>query len=80
MISQGFKRDNIDTTLFTTGEKDNLIIVWVYVDDNVFESKNDKLCEEFASIIQKEFEIAWWKSWIFFSLQIKQEFDIMLWT
>lgn len=53
MISQGFKRDNIDTTLFTIGEKDNLIIVWVYVDDIVFELKNDKLCENFHMLFKK---------------------------
>lgn len=51
LISQGFKMSNVDTTLFTKGKKSNLIIVQVYVDDIMFRSKDDKLWEEFTTLI-----------------------------
>lgn len=35
-----------------------MVTVQVYVDEIVFGSKNTKLCEEFATIIKKEFEIS----------------------
>lgn len=53
--------------------KKNLIIVQVYVDNMVYELKNDKLCEEFAILVKKEFEIIMMGEFIFFlGLQINK--------
>lgn len=57
LFSHGLKSSNINTTLLAKGYMDNLIIVQVYSDDIVFESKNAKLCEEFSTLMKKEFEM-----------------------
>lgn len=51
-----------------------MIIAQVYVVDIVFGSKNDKLCEEFATLTKKEFEMSMMGELNFFlGFQIKQD-------
>ena len=52
----------------------NLIIVQIYVDDIIFGSTNEKMCEEFSGLMQSEFEMSMMGELRFFlGLQIKQE-------
>lgn len=54
------------------GEKEKLIIVQIYGDGIEFGSKNDKLCEEFATLMKKKFEMSMMGELNFFlGLQIK---------
>lgn len=64
LVSQRFKRGNVDTTLFTKCEKNNLTIV--YVDDILFGLKNDKLGEQFAILMEKEFQMIMMRELNFF--------------
>lgn len=46
----------------------------MYVDDIVFGSKNDKLCDEFTTLTKKEFEMSIMEELNFFlGFQIKQD-------
>lgn len=53
---------------------EKLIIVQVYMDDIVSESKNAELCEEFSTLMKKQFEMSMMGEMNFFlGLQIKQD-------
>jgi len=76
LIKNNFSRGNIDTTLFRKDDKSNFLIVQIYVDDIIFGSTNEKMCEEFSSLMQCEFEMSMIGELRFFlGLQIKQEND-----
>ncbi|GJT27699.1 retrovirus-related pol polyprotein from transposon TNT 1-94 [Tanacetum coccineum] len=47
----------VDNTLFTKKKDSNLIIVQIYVDDIIFGSTYQELCDDFAKIMNDEFEI-----------------------
>jgi len=50
-----------------------VILVQIYVDDIIFGSSSDKLCEEFVKAMQEEFEMLMMGELSFFlGLQIKQ--------
>ncbi|GJS42862.1 copia protein [Tanacetum coccineum] len=66
----------IDNTLFTKKSKSHLIIVQIYVDDIVFGSTSQNLCDDFAKILHDEFEMSMMGEFNFFlGLQIKQMED-----
>nr|GEX55480.1 hypothetical protein [Tanacetum cinerariifolium] len=66
----------VDNTLFTKKKSLNLIIVQIYVDDIIFYSTCQDMCDEFAKIMHDEFEISMMGELnIFFGLQIKQMED-----
>ena len=46
-----FKRENIDTTLFIKNKSNKLLIIHIYVDDIIFDTTNESLCEEFTKLI-----------------------------
>ena len=51
----------------------NILIVQIYVDDIVFGSTDEKLCQEFSKAMQGEFEMSLMGELNFFlGLQIKQ--------
>jgi len=55
-----------DKTLFIKKNKDGIILVQVYVDDIIFESTNEDMCEVFIEAMKSEFESheeSWWVSW-----------------
>ncbi|GJR11630.1 retrovirus-related pol polyprotein from transposon TNT 1-94 [Tanacetum coccineum] len=70
----------IDNTLFTKKKSSNLIIVQIYVDDIIFGSTCQDMCDEFVKIMHGEFEMSMMGELNFFlGLQIKQmEDDIFL--
>ncbi|GJR99942.1 copia protein [Tanacetum coccineum] len=66
----------VDNTLFTKKSKSYLIIVQIYVDDIIFGSTSQNLCDDFAKIMHDEFEMSMMGELNFFlGLQIKQMED-----
>ena len=45
-------------TLFTKGDKGDLILCQIYVDDIIFGSPNIHLCKNFVASMTKNFEIS----------------------
>jgi hypothetical protein len=73
LLEKGFRREKIDTTLFTKTKNDDILIVQIYVDDIIFGSTNENMCSEFLKIMQKEFEMSMMGELNFFlGLQIKE--------
>ncbi|KAJ9542343.1 hypothetical protein OSB04_028849 [Centaurea solstitialis] len=76
LLSKGFKRGTIDTTLFLKKEGDDLLLVQIYVDDIIFGSTNPKLCTKFSKIMETEFEMSMMGELNFFlGIQVKQNPD-----
>ncbi|KAJ9556466.1 hypothetical protein OSB04_011080 [Centaurea solstitialis] len=76
LLSKGFKRDTIDTTLFLKKEGDDLLLVQIYVDDIIFGSTNPELCTKFSKIMETEFEMSMMGELNFFlGIQVKQNPD-----
>nr|GEV86071.1 copia protein [Tanacetum cinerariifolium] len=48
----------VDNTLFTKKKDSNLIVVQIYVDDIIFGSTCQEMCDDFAKIMHDEFEIS----------------------
>ncbi|GJS83134.1 retrovirus-related pol polyprotein from transposon TNT 1-94 [Tanacetum coccineum] len=68
----------VDNTLFTKILKSHLIIVQIYVDDIMFGSTCQNLCDDFAKIMHDKFEMSMMGELNFFlGLQIKQMEDGM---
>nr|GEU71349.1 retrovirus-related Pol polyprotein from transposon TNT 1-94 [Tanacetum cinerariifolium] len=66
----------VDNTLFTKKKSSNLIIVQIYVDDIIFGSTYQDMCDEFAKIMHDEFQMSMMGELNFFiGLQIKQMDD-----
>ncbi|GJY58386.1 retrovirus-related pol polyprotein from transposon TNT 1-94, partial [Tanacetum coccineum] len=76
LIKHEYKMGMVDNTLFTQKESSNLIIVQIYVDDIIFGSTCEDMCDEFAKIMHDEFEKSMMCELNFFlGLQIKQMED-----
>ena len=58
LLSQGYNRGTSDRTLFIKKKKENIILVQVYVDDIIFGSTNEKMCEAFVEAMKSEFEMS----------------------
>ncbi|GKD53847.1 retrovirus-related pol polyprotein from transposon TNT 1-94 [Tanacetum coccineum] len=66
----------IDNILFTKKKSSNLIIVPIYVDDIIFGTTCQDMCDEFGKIMHDEFEMIMMGELNFFpGLQIKQMED-----
>ncbi|KAJ9538190.1 hypothetical protein OSB04_030923 [Centaurea solstitialis] len=76
LLSKGFKRGTIDTTLFLKKEGDDLLLVQIYVDDIIFGPTNPELCTKFSKIMETEFEMSMMGELNFFlGIQVKQNPD-----
>ncbi|GKB17537.1 retrovirus-related pol polyprotein from transposon TNT 1-94 [Tanacetum coccineum] len=76
LIKHEYKMGMVDNTLFTKKKSSNLIIVQIYVDDIIFGSTCQDMCDKFAKIIHDEFEMSMMGELNFFpGLQIKQMED-----
>jgi hypothetical protein len=58
LITNGFKVEKADPTLFTKTIAKELFVCQVYVDDIIFGSTNKSTCEEFSRIMIQKFEMA----------------------
>ncbi|GJR95872.1 retrovirus-related pol polyprotein from transposon TNT 1-94 [Tanacetum coccineum] len=73
LIKREYSMRMVDNTLFTKKSKSHLIIVQIYVDDIIFSSTSQNLCDDFAKIMHDEFEISMiWELNFLLGLQIKQ--------
>ncbi|KAD7117240.1 hypothetical protein E3N88_04508 [Mikania micrantha] len=58
LLANGYTRGAIDQTLFVRKDKDDLILVQIYVDDIIFGSTSSALCKEFEGVMKKKFEMS----------------------
>ncbi|KAI4312534.1 hypothetical protein MLD38_037340 [Melastoma candidum] len=73
LIEKGYRKGKVDTTLFLKKHGTELLIVQIYVDDIIFGSTNNTLCNEFAEHMKGEFEMSMMGELTFFlGLQIRQ--------
>ncbi|KAK8624782.1 hypothetical protein V6N13_089668 [Hibiscus sabdariffa] len=76
LVEKGFSKGKVDTTLFIKNDGKDILVVQIYVDDIIFGSTNELLCQDFAKWIQGEFEMSMMGELSFFlGLQIKQRKD-----
>ncbi|GJW20717.1 retrovirus-related pol polyprotein from transposon TNT 1-94 [Tanacetum coccineum] len=76
LIKHNYTMRMVDNTLFTKKKISNLIIVQIYVDDIIFGSTCQELCDDFAKIMHDEYEMSMMGELNFFlGLQIKQVVD-----
>ncbi|GJS08935.1 retrovirus-related pol polyprotein from transposon TNT 1-94 [Tanacetum coccineum] len=76
LIKHEYSIGTVDNTLFTKKSKSHLIIVQIYVEDIIFGSTSQNLCDDFAKIMHDEFEMSIMRELHFFlGLQIKQMED-----
>ena len=72
LLLQGYRRGKTDKTLFIKRACDDIILVQVYVDDIIFGSTNEILCEQIVKAMQGEFEMSMMEELNYFlGLQIK---------
>jgi len=73
LLSHAYERGKTDKTLFIKKVFNDTILVQVYVDDIIFGSTNQNLCEQFVRAMQGEFEMSMMGELNYFlGLQIKQ--------
>ncbi|GJY81441.1 retrovirus-related pol polyprotein from transposon TNT 1-94 [Tanacetum coccineum] len=73
LIKHDYSMGMVDNTLFTKKKDSNIIIVQIYVDDIIFGSTCQEMCDDFAKIMHDEFEMSMMGELNFFlGLQIKQ--------
>ena len=74
-MKSGFTRGKVNNTLFINYRNDNLLLVHIYI-DIIFGPTNLFLCDEFSTLMQKEFQINMMGELShFLGLQIKQTKD-----
>src|SRR6266498_5803125 len=73
---KGFKIGRVNTTLFTKTIGNDLFICQIYVNDIIFGSTNNVLCDEFSKMMFEEFEMSMiGELTMFLGFQIKQMKD-----
>nr|GFC05980.1 retrotransposon protein, putative, unclassified [Tanacetum cinerariifolium] len=72
----GFTVGTIDQTLFIRRQREDFIIVQVYVNDIIFGSSNPQLCREFEALMHEKFQMsAMGEPNLFLGLQVLQKED-----
>nr|GEU70275.1 retrovirus-related Pol polyprotein from transposon TNT 1-94 [Tanacetum cinerariifolium] len=73
LISKDFSKGSVDPTLFIRRNRNDLLLVQIYVDDIIFAASTPKLCELFAKIMCSKFKMSMMEKISFFlGLQISQ--------
>nr|GEZ82875.1 putative ribonuclease H-like domain-containing protein [Tanacetum cinerariifolium] len=76
LLDNGFRRGTINKTLFIKKDRDDILLVQVYVDDIIFGSTKKFFCDEFEQIMDKRFQMSSIGELTFFlGLQVKQKDD-----
>ena len=76
LFESGFTRGTIDKTLFYINNGNDLLLVQIYVDDIIFGSTNDKLCQIFSKLMQSRYQMSMMGELSYFlGLQVKQTDD-----
>ena len=58
LLKNGFTRGKIDPTLFTKENGNDILVVQIYVDDIIFGSTDESLCEWFSKCMHSEFDLS----------------------
>ena len=58
LLENGFTRGTIDKTMFWINKGNDLLLVQIYVDDIIFGSTNDKLCQKFSKLMQSRYQMS----------------------
>jgi len=66
LLSNCFERGTSDITLFYKKQKDDILLVQIYVDDIIFGSTKDKYCKDFEELMKSEFEMSMMRELTFF--------------
>ena len=73
LTTHEYIRGHVDTTLFIKRMNTEMIVVQIYVDDIIFGSSDQTLCNEFTELMQHEFERSLMGELTYFlGLQVKQ--------
>ncbi|GJU47335.1 putative ribonuclease H-like domain-containing protein [Tanacetum coccineum] len=76
LLKSGYKRGTIDKTLFIKKDKNDIMLVQVYVDDIIFGSTKRSWCDEFEALMKSRFQMSSIGELTFFlGLQVKQKED-----
>ncbi|GJR39702.1 uncharacterized mitochondrial protein-like protein [Tanacetum coccineum] len=76
LLDNGFQRGKIDKTLFIRRDKGDILLVQVYVDDIIFGSTKNSLCNAFEKLMHEKFQMSSMGELTFFlGLQVKQKKD-----
>ncbi|GJT65728.1 putative ribonuclease H-like domain-containing protein [Tanacetum coccineum] len=72
----GYKRGTIDKTLFIKKDKNDIMLVHVYVDDIIFGSTKKSWCDEFEALMKSRFQMSsMGELTLFLRLQVKKKED-----
>nr|GEW21323.1 putative ribonuclease H-like domain-containing protein [Tanacetum cinerariifolium] len=76
LLDNGFHKVKIDQTLFIKRQKEDIMLVQVYVDDIIFGSNKKELCTEFEKLMHDKLQMSSIGELTFFlGLQVKQKSD-----
>ncbi|KAJ9544511.1 hypothetical protein OSB04_024218 [Centaurea solstitialis] len=76
LLENDFTRGVIDKTLFIKREKQEILLVQIYVDDIIFGSTKSSMCKEFEDLMHKKFKMSAMGELTFFlGLQVAQKTD-----
>ncbi|GKF09581.1 putative ribonuclease H-like domain-containing protein, partial [Tanacetum coccineum] len=76
LLKSGYRRGTIDKTLFIKKDKNDIMLVQVYVDDIIFGSTKRSWCDEFEALMKSRFQMSPMGELTFFlGLQVKQKED-----
>jgi hypothetical protein len=76
LLSCGYVRGQVDSTLFIKKRGRDYLLVQVYVDDIIFGSTDEELCREFEQVMKDRFEMSAMGEMSFFlGLQVDQKED-----
>nr|GFB32907.1 retrovirus-related Pol polyprotein from transposon TNT 1-94 [Tanacetum cinerariifolium] len=76
LLKNGFQKGTIDQTLFIRKQREDFILVQVYVDDIIFGSSNPQLFREFEALMHEKFQMSAMGELNFFlGLQVLQKED-----
>ncbi|KAJ9566625.1 hypothetical protein OSB04_002591 [Centaurea solstitialis] len=76
LLSKGFKKGSVDSTLFLMKEGEHIVVIQIYVDDTIFGSTSRELCKKFETVMTEEFKMSMMGEINFFlGLQVRQFSD-----
>ena len=58
LLENNFSREKVDTTLFIKRKDKEILVIQIYIDNIIFGSTNENLCQEFVKLVQGEFEMS----------------------
>ncbi|GJX52778.1 retrovirus-related pol polyprotein from transposon TNT 1-94 [Tanacetum coccineum] len=74
LFSQEFSKGTVDPTLFIQRQGKDLLLVQIYVDDNIFVSTTPELCNQFSKLMCSKFMMSMMGKFSFFlGFQISQD-------